>query len=158
VAERLLRSLTWPLIGTALFCAVLRMTLLLRHSGRPDETRAVVAAGAVAAALLSWGWGLKLGAAYLRALWRARAARRLARKTRTLVVRFPPVMEAQVDANSARLAQAEAELRAHRRLLATITEGMSSACRAAGVPDANSENAEMTAPMLRLVGGERDSA
>ena len=160
MSERLARLVSYPLVLAGLAGLVLRVHYATQQDAPRADDRWALALAVAPVVILSFVWVARCLRSASRALlmwWAMRLeARREAR--RTILLNLPIPVLAKVDENSCRLTEAEAELRAQRRLITIIAEGMSSACHAAGVPDANSANAERTAPMLRLVGDERDSA
>lgn len=162
MSERLARLVSYPLVLAGLCGLVLRIKWAGRRGVPHAGDRWALLLAVAPVVILSFIWAAKTLRAGSRALlmwWAMRIeARREAR--RTILLNLPVPVLAKVDENSCRLTEAEAELRAQRRILAGLAESMDEACRAAGVRRPDSEE---TAPIpggpLRLAwDADRDSA
>lgn len=135
MSGRLLRSATWPLLLTGLTGLALRITYATRPDVPGGDERAALILAILPAAVLSAAWA----AAGLRAWRKARSQRRDVRRAVLLRHADP-------------LAETVAE---HGRQIAFLTSVLTGAAEGYEIPG---DAVAKTQPILKIIGGRRDSA
>ena len=149
MSGRVLRIASMPLAGTGLMGLGLRVALAMHRGGSHDDRRVAMIAAIVSTAALAAAWFLERVQ-----VWRGERAAQMEARRAVLLAHADPVV-ARVDEHTDRLDRHDAKFRAYDHRISALVEAMSDRLAKAGVsvPDK-----EKTAPMMRIVGGKKDSA